>query len=80
MAGEGITIAVARERVDYYLEAEKAVLAGQAVEFSDGRKLTRADLGEIRAGLTYWDEKLRSLGGVRLPAVGRVRRGVYRSR
>lgn len=80
MAGEGITLAIAKERVDYYLESEKAVLAGQAVEFSDGRKLTRANLKEIRDGIAFWQGQVRAFGGVQMQPVGRVRRGVYRSR
>lgn len=41
---------------DAYIAAELAVLAGQAFEFN-GRRLTRVDLVEIRAGRKEWEKR-----------------------
>ena len=84
MADAGITFEIANARVGLYLAAETKVLAGQAVEFGD-RKLTRADLGEIRAGLEYWSGWVDRLNPIQrvtpqARAVGRMRSGSYRSR
>ena len=38
------------ERLQQYLEAEAAILQGQAYTL-DGRSLTRADLAEVRRGI-----------------------------
>lgn len=78
MADVGITLASADARLKEYLAAEKAVLGSQAYEIGD-RKLTRADLGEIREGIVFWSGQVDRLNPKR-PAVGRVRRGSYRSR
>jgi hypothetical protein len=43
---------------DAYIAAETAILAGQSIEFQ-GRKLTRADLVEIRAGRQEWEQRAR---------------------
>jgi hypothetical protein len=56
----GITVAQAQEHLDAYLAAEIKVLAGQSYEIA-GRKLTRADLAEIRAGIDTWNERLANL-------------------
>lgn len=85
MADVGITFAIAAERVQLYLKAETAVLAGQSHRFADGRELTRADLREIREGLAYWSGHVDRLNPNPAPlpakrAVGRVRRGSYRIR
>lgn len=56
----GITLAQAETQLAAYLSAETAVLSGQAVEL-DGRRLTRANLADIRSGLNFWDEKVKSL-------------------
>ena len=82
---DGITSDIAASRLQLYLNAEAAVLDGQEYRFADGRQLTRADLGEIRAGVTYWSALVDRLLPVQriLPtprAVGRVRGGVYRMR
>lgn len=41
---------------DAYIAAEVAVLKGQAVEFG-GRKLTLANLPEIRKGRQEWEQR-----------------------
>lgn len=46
-------MATAQEMLDFYIEAEAAVLKGQRVKFGD-RDLTRADLAEIREGRREW--------------------------
>ncbi|MBY0243177.1 MAG: hypothetical protein K2X55_28115 [Burkholderiaceae bacterium] len=58
----GITLARAQAQLENYLNAETAVLAGQSYEIA-GRKLTRADLQTIQAGITAWDRRCKELGG-----------------
>jgi hypothetical protein len=41
---------------DLYIAAETAVLSGQSFEFN-GRRLTRADLAEIRDGRREWEQR-----------------------
>lgn len=43
----------AQEMLDFYIDAEVAVLFGQTVRVGD-RQLTRADLAEIRSGRKEW--------------------------
>ena len=56
----GITLAVAQQRLDQYLAAETAVLGSQSYEIN-GRRLTRANLAEIQAGVTLWNQRVQSL-------------------
>lgn len=56
----GITLEQAQAQLAAYLAAETKVLAGQAYEIA-GRKLTRANLAEIRQGITHWDERVKDL-------------------
>lgn len=56
----GITLSQAQARLDLYLAAEAAVLAGQEYEIA-GRRLKRADLKEIRAGVEAWNTRVQSL-------------------
>lgn len=65
----GITLAVAQARLEAYLAAELKVLEGQSYEIG-GRRLTRADLSEIRAGVDAWNARVQALGG---RAAGRAR-------
>lgn len=58
----GITLAQAEARLTEYLAAESKVLAGQSYSI-EGRQLTRANLREIRDGITYWNDLVISLGG-----------------
>lgn len=84
MTQVGITLEIAQARLDLYLTAETRVLNNQSYEIA-GRKMTRADLEQIREGIVYWSghvERLRptqSVLSVRRP-VGRVRAGRYRMR
>lgn len=56
----GITVEQAQEQLDAYLAAEKAALAGQSYEIA-GRRLTRANLREIREGIVFWSERTAAL-------------------
>lgn len=47
----------AQEMVDLYTQAEMKILAGQQVEMN-GRKLTRANLNEVRQGRLEWERKV----------------------
>lgn len=70
----GLTLEIAEARLTEYLNAEAAVLENQAVEIDSGgirKKLTRADLPAIQAGIKLWQERCDSLsrnsgqGGIR---------------
>jgi len=56
----GITLATATARLDEYLAAELVVLGGQEYVIS-GRRMKRADLAEIRAGIEAWDRRVKEL-------------------
>lgn len=56
----GITLEQAETKLNAYLEAETNVLAGQSYQFQ-GRTLTRANLSEIRAGISSWDKRVKEL-------------------
>lgn len=84
MTDIGITLETASARLDLYMKAEARVLDNQSYEIA-GRKLTRADLAEIRQGIEYWSGWVDKLNPVQralptLRAVGRVRGGRYRMR
>jgi hypothetical protein len=65
----GITLEQAQAQLDSYLKAETAVLEGQSYEIA-GRKLTRANLSDIHAGITVWN---RRVGELSARATGRGR-------
>lgn len=48
-----VVMKTAQEMLDFYIDAEVAVLSGQTVRFGD-RQLSRADLAEIRSGRKEW--------------------------
>ena len=54
-----MTTPTASEMLAKYLAAESAVLQGQTVDFN-GRRLTMADLPEIRKGRKEWEGKVAS--------------------
>lgn len=56
----GITLAQAEAQLTLYLAAEAAVLSGQSYEIA-GRRLVRANLAEITAGITTWDNRVKQL-------------------
>lgn len=49
-------MSTATDMRDAYLAAETAVLLGKTVEIA-GRRLTREDLAEIRAGRKEWERR-----------------------
>ena len=53
----GITLAQAQAQLTAYLAAETAVLSGQSYEIA-GRKLQRADLSDIQAGVKLWNDRV----------------------
>jgi hypothetical protein len=59
----GITLEQAQTQLAAYLAAETKVLANQSYEIA-GRKLTRANLGEIREGIKHWDDQVKHLSAV----------------
>jgi hypothetical protein len=65
----GITLEQAQARLTAYLDAEAAVLLGQSYEIA-GRRLTRADLGNIQSGIDIWNQRVQSLTN---RAAGRAR-------
>ncbi len=63
----GITAATAQTNLDLWLAADAAVAVGQ--EFShNGRSFKRADAEQIRANISFWDDKVKRLsrGGIRI--------------
>lgn len=56
----GITLVQAESRLNEYLDAESKVLAGQSYELH-GRRLNRANLAEIQAGIELWDRWVKEL-------------------
>jgi hypothetical protein len=65
----GITLTTAQAQLNAYLAAETAILSGQ--EYTIGtRRLKRADLAEVRAGITAWDQRVKTLSS---SAAGRGR-------
>jgi hypothetical protein len=56
----GITLAIATERLNDYLDAELKILSGQEKTIGT-RTLKRADLGEVRAGIEMWNRRVRDL-------------------
>lgn len=53
----GITLAQAQTQLDAWLAADAAVATGQSYEIA-GRKLSRANAGEITAKIEYWNSKV----------------------
>ena len=58
----GLTLRMAKERYADYFEAEQAVLLGASYKLSNGEELTRANLQQIRNGLSYWEGVCDELG------------------
>lgn len=67
----GITLVQAEAQLALYLAAEEKVLSGQSYEIA-GRKLSRADLASIQAGIKTWDERVKELAA-RASSRGRSR-------
>ncbi len=56
----GITIEIAKEHLDIWLEAERIVATGQSYTIGS-RTLTRANLNEIRKTIDYWENKVSAI-------------------
>lgn len=72
-----ITLTLAQQRLQEYLDAEAQVLAsGQTVRLTgvNGivREVTEADLGEIRRGIGFWRREVGRLSAVSagVPTIG----------
>lgn len=52
-------MSTATDMLQKYIDAETAILAGQAFKWGD-QQLTRADLAEIRAGRAEWQRRVNS--------------------
>lgn len=65
----GITLATAQTQLDAYLAAEIAILSGQEYVIAN-RRLKRADLASVQAGITLWNQRVQDL-------TARQRRGRY---
>lgn len=57
----GITLEIAEARLADYLAAEASVLQGQSYTIFGSRQMTRANLGEIREGIKYWNDEITTL-------------------
>lgn len=69
----GITLAQAEAQLAAWIAADTAVAGGQAYSIA-GRSLTRANAGEIRENITYWNTWVQKLssggsGGIRMRGV-----------
>lgn len=53
----GITLETARRHLDEWLEAEMAVTGAQSYTIGS-RTMTKANLGEIRKSIDYWNKKV----------------------
>ena len=56
----GITLEQAQTKLDAYLAAETAVLAGQDITI-DGTRFTRADLVAVQKGIEIWNGRVNRL-------------------
>lgn len=50
-------MSIEKDMLDFYIEAEKAVLSGQSIT-RNGRTWTRADLRAIQDGRREWEQKV----------------------
>lgn len=57
----GITAAQAQAKLDLYLAAEDALVAGNQAYAVGDRSFTKADLAEIRKAIEYWDCRAKDL-------------------
>lgn len=71
-----VTIEEAKENLRMWLDAEKAVSTGTSYKIGS-RSLTRANLSDIAARITFWRNQVEALEAG-LPTGARVMRGVPR--
>ncbi|MCL2636950.1 MAG: DUF6148 family protein [Oscillospiraceae bacterium] len=57
---QGITLDIAIENLNIWLEASREVAISQSYRIGS-RSLTRADLGEIRKQIQYWNAQISQL-------------------
>jgi len=55
-----ISLTEAREQLDAWLAASKAVASNQSYSIN-GRSLTRADAGEIQSQIEFWEKRVLTL-------------------
>jgi hypothetical protein len=72
----GITLAQAEAQLAVWLAADIKVASNQSYEIA-GRRMTRADAGEITAKIKYWNEQVQLLSD-RAAGRGRCRTMVVR--
>lgn len=58
----GITLDLAKQHLDAWLEAELAVSTGQSYQIGS-RRLQRANLSEISQQIAFWQRKVYELDG-----------------
>ena len=56
----GITVEIAREKLNTWLEAEEALATSQSYTMGT-MSLTRADLKQVRENITYWNDRVTKL-------------------
>lgn len=56
----GITLELAQAQLDQYLAAETAILGGQMYQIHE-RRLQRADLAAVQAGINLWNKRVQDL-------------------
>lgn len=56
----GIDLTTANTRLQQYLDAEAAILSGQAYTIN-GRRLERANLSEVQEGIRIWNQRVQDL-------------------
>jgi hypothetical protein len=66
----GITLTTAQAQLDAYLAAETAILGGQEYVI-ENRRLKRADLPAVQAGITLWNQRVQDLTARQLGRRGR---------
>lgn len=68
----GITVEIAREKLNTWLEAEEALATSQSYTMGT-MSLTRADLKQVRENITYWNDMV-----TKLERAGKGRNRIYR--
>jgi len=56
----GITLATAQAQLDAYLAAEASILSAQDYTIGN-RRLMRADLAKVQAGIALWNQRVQDL-------------------
>jgi len=69
-----ITLETAKKHLEMWLEAESEVAINQAYTIG-GKSFTRANLGEIRKQIEYWENKVQELENI---AKRKGRNRIYR--